>query len=247
MAQRIAIFGATSAIAADVARLYAAQGNTLYLVGRNPEKLSQLANELGTRVVGCIVQDFDRLDEASACVGRVVEGLGEIDIALIAHGLLGDQQESERELAVAEQIARTNYMSVVALAMPLANYLEKKRAGHLAVLSSVAAERGRPRNYTYASAKAALNVYLQGVRSRLHEAGVSVHTIKLGPVDTPMTASHKKNVLFAQSDQVAQQIVRVIERDVAEAYVPARWKPIMFVVRHLPERLFQRFSALSGR
>jgi short-subunit dehydrogenase len=247
MAQHIAIFGATSAIAGDVARLYAAQGHKLYLVGRNPEKMSQLASELGTHVVGCLVQDFDRTDEAASCVARVIAGLGMIDVALIAHGLLGDQEGSERDVSVAEQIARTNYMSVVALAMPLANYFEGRRGGHLAVLSSVAAERGRPRNYTYASAKAALNVYLQGVRSRLHEAGVSVHTIKLGPVDTPMTASHKKNLLFARAPDVAQQIVRTIERDVAEAYVPSRWRPIMFVVRHLPEGLFQRISALSGR
>src|SRR4051794_12156655 len=182
---KVAIFGATSAIAADVARVYAERGARLVLVGRNAEKLALLRRELGPAVAAEIVQDFDHTEQADACVERAVQALGgQLDLALIAHGLLGDQLESERSVALAEQIARTNYVSVMALLVPLANHFEALGAGRIAVLSSVAAERGRPRNYTYAAAKAALNVYLQGLRSRLYPRGVSVHTIKLGPVDT---------------------------------------------------------------
>ena len=148
---------------------------------------------------------------------------------------------------VAEQIARTNYVSVMALLIPLANHFEQQGGGRLAVLSTVAADRGRPRNYTYAAAKAALNVYLQGVRSRLYARGVGVHVIKLGPVDTPMTVDHAKNALFARSPDAARDILRAIERGKSEAYVPGFWRWIMVVVRNLPEPAFQRIGSLVNR
>lgn len=247
MPQNVVIFGATSTVAADVARVYARRGARLYLVGRNPEKLAALCTELGAAVVGSAAQDFDQTAAAESCVAGALGALGRLDVALIAHGLLGDQQKSESDLAEAEQIARTNYLSVQALLIPIANQLERQRGGHLCVVTTVAAERGRPRNYTYAAAKSALNVYLQGVRSRLYAAGVQVHTIKLGPVDTPMTATHAKNALFSDAQTVAGQIVKAIDAGRAEAYVPGFWRPIMFVVRNLPEPLFQRIGALSQR
>lgn len=247
MAQHVVIFGATSAIAAEVARLYAKRGARLYLVGRSEDKLTALVHELGPSVVGHASQDFDRLEQADACVAQAVATLGHIDVALIAHGLLSDQRETEQSLEAALASARTNYLSAMALLIPLANHMEARTAGHLAVLSSVAAERGRPRNYTYAAAKGALNVYLQGVRSRLYRAGVKVHTLKLGPVDTPMTATHEKNALFAQPGRVARDIVAAIDAGRSEAFVPWYWRWIMFVVRNLPEPVFQRFPSLSGR
>jgi decaprenylphospho-beta-D-erythro-pentofuranosid-2-ulose 2-reductase len=247
MPEHVAIFGATSAIAADVARLYAARGARLYLVARDGDKLAALTQELDEHVAGWAQQDFDHTEAAVGCVARALHTLGYLDVALIAHGLLGDQRESELDAQVAEQIARTNYLSVIALAIPLANHFEARRSGHLAVLSSVAAERGRPRNYTYAAAKSALNTYLQGVRSRLYRAGVQVHTLKLGPVDTPMTVDHHKNALFTQPARAARGVVRAIDRGIPEAYVPAFWRLIMPVVRNLPEAVFQRVGALSGR
>ncbi len=247
MPARIAIFGATSTIAAELAKLYAAKGHQLFLVGRSAPKLQALVASLGSAVVGHAQQDFDATAEAEACVARVVEGLGGIDIAVIAHGLLGDQLESEVSLQVAEQIARTNFLSVMALVIPLANYFEQQAGGQLAVLSTVAADRGRPRNYTYAAAKSALNTYLQGVRSRLYSRGVQVHTIKLGPVDTPMTVDHQKSLLFAKAPAVARGIARAIERGQPEAYVPRFWQPVMFAVRNLPELVFQQVRGLSGR
>jgi short-subunit dehydrogenase len=247
MPERVAIFGSSSAIATAVARLYAERGARLYLVARDRSKLEALARELGDSVVASASQDFDRTEHAVDCVAAAIGALGQIDVALIAHGWLGDQRESELDANMAEQIARTNYLSVVALAIPLANHLEAHRAGHLVVLSSVAAERGRPRNYTYAAAKSALNTYLQGVRSRLYRADVQVHTIKLGPVDSPMTIDHPKNALFTTPEHAARGIVRAIERGVAEAFVPGFWRVIMPIVRNLPEAIFQRVGALSGR
>lgn len=243
----VAIFGATSALAQDVARLYAAQGARLALIGRNPAKLRALGDELPEQVVFLHVQDFTDTAAAEACVEAVARELGGIDLALIAHGLLGDQRESEQQLAVALELAHVNYTSVVALLIPLANRMAAQGHGQIAVISTVAAERGRPRNYTYAAAKSALNTYLQGLRSRLYPSGVSVHTIKLGPTETPMTADHKKNALFTTSPKAAQGIVDALAANVHEAFVPRYWRPIMFVVRNLPEPVFQRIKALSGR
>jgi len=115
------------------------------------------------------------------------------------------------------------------------------------VLSSVAGDRGRPRNYTYGASKGAVNLYLQGLRTRLWSRGVGVHTLKLGPVDTPMTTTHEKTMLFARADRVAVDIVAAIDAGRAEAYVPWYWRFIMAIVRNMPERAMQRLRALSGR
>lgn len=244
---RVLVLGATSAIAARIARRYAARGSALFLVGRAPDKLARLREQLGDAVVGHLEADLDDTAGNAARVDAALDRLGGIDVAVIAHGLLGDQQASERDWQAAEQILCTNLLSAISLLIPLANHLERARTGHIAVLSSVAGDRGRPRNFTYGAAKAGLNVYLQGLRSRLWPAGVGVHTFKLGPVDTPMTVDHRKNLLFSRADVVAAQIVAGIDRNVAEAYVPAFWRPILGIVRAMPEPVFQRVAALAGR
>jgi short-subunit dehydrogenase len=245
---RVAIFGATSAIAAEVARLYAARGARLFVAGRNAAKLGQLVAALGDAVAGSYDVDLTAPGAAAAAVARALDVFeGGLDVAVIAHGLLGDQLASERELAEASRIIDTNFVSVVALLVPLGNHFDAQGAGHIAVLSSVAGDRGRPRNYTYGAAKGALNVYLQGLRTRLWSRGVGVHTLKLGPVDTPMTATHDKTPLFARAADVAAGIVAAIDAGRAEVYVPWFWRPIMAVVRRLPERVLQRVPMLAGR
>lgn len=193
------------------------------------------------------VADFNDFDNNSRIIAQAVEALGELDVVLIAHGLLGDQLESEQSFAEAAAIISTNFTSVVSLLIPLANIMEARGNGTLGVITSVAGDRGRPRNYTYGAAKGALNVYLQGLRSRLYPAGVHVTTLKLGPVDTPMTTTHEKNALFSTPERVARDIVRALSRGASEVYVPAFWAAIMKVVEACPEVAFQRLRALSGR
>jgi short-subunit dehydrogenase len=125
--------------------------------------------------------------------------------------------------------------------------MEETRAGRIGVITSVAGERGRPRNFTYGAAKGALNVYLQGLRTRLYPADVAVTTLKLGPVDSPMTLTHKKHALFGKPPSVARQIVAAMDRRESEVYVPPFWAAIMPIVRNTPEAVFQRLSFLSGR
>ena len=245
--ERVLIFGATSAIAREVTLRYARRGARLYLVGRNPQRLQALCDAAGPAVVGHATADLDDTAGNAARVTTAVECLGSVDIAIVAHGLLGDQLATERDFAEAEQILRTNLLSPISLLIPLANTLRTQGYGHLAVLSSVAGERGRPRNYTYGAAKGALTLYLQGLRSRLWSEGVAVSTFKLGPVDTPMTADHPKNPLFARAPAIARGIITHIDRGQGAIYLPWYWAPIMGVVRRLPEPLFQRLPFLSGR
>lgn len=244
---RILIIGATSAVASSVARSYSLQpGNRLYLLARNPEKLNALSEELGRAVVGRESLDFNDCARNQPAIERAFLVLGGIDLVLIAHGALGDQELSERDFHEAQQTILTNYTSVISQLIVLGNLLERQGSGHLAVITSVAGDRGRPRNYTYASAKAGVTTYLQGLRARLWPK-VRVHTIKLGPVDTPMTVDHKKTAVFISSEQAARGIIRAIARGEQEAYVPSFWRPIMGVVRALPQPVFQRLKFLSER
>jgi short-subunit dehydrogenase len=249
--RNILIIGATSAIAQEVARVHASRGDRLFLLGRDPAKLHMMADELGDAIVGSAAADFADADmkQNETRVASAIAALGTVDVAVIAHGWLGDQRQSERSFEHAEAIIATNFTSAVSFALPLVNHFEAAGAGSLVVLSSVAGDRGRPRNYTYGAAKGALSLYLQGVRSRLFRSApdVRVVTIRLGPVDTPMTVDHPKNALFGQAGPVARSIVEAETAGPLDAYLPWYWLPIMAGVRSLPERLFQRFDFLAGR
>lgn len=243
----VLIVGATSAIAAEVARLCASRGDRLALLARNPQRLAALATELGAAVVHSEAGDLNELDRNAGRIERASEALGSVDLVLVAHGLLGDQLRSEEDLDHATEILTTNLTSPVSLLIPLVNRLESQGAGHLGVITSVAGERGRPRNYTYGAAKGGLTRYLQGVRSRLHRSPVHVLNIKLGPVDTPMTEGHAKHALFGEKKAVARSILKALEGRRHVVHVTRPWGPIMTIVKALPEPIFQRFGFLSGR
>lgn len=247
MTERVLIVGATSAIAGAVAQIYARRGARLHLLARNATKLRALVEKLGAADVSTAIADFGKTSEAERLVSEAAARLGGVDVVLIAHGELGDQQLSERSFDEAEAIFRTNLLSVLSFLIPLANLLEAQGGGCVGVITSVAGDRGRPRNYSYGAAKGALNIYLQGLRSRLFKVGARVVTLKVGPVDTPMTATHAKNALFAQPTHVAARIVRALDGGAPEVYVPWFWGVIMPVVKHAPERLFQLLPFLSGR
>jgi decaprenylphospho-beta-D-erythro-pentofuranosid-2-ulose 2-reductase len=168
--------------------------------------------------------------------------MGGIDLALIAHGVLGDQQKAQADYAAAEAVLRTNFLSAVSLVTWLANYFENQKRGTLAVISSVAGDRGRKSNYVYGASKGALNVFLDGVRNRIDRSGVNVLTIKPGFVATPMTAHLPKGPLFASPETVAQGIVRAIKGRKDVVYVPGFWAVIMLIIRSIPEAIFKKLN-----
>lgn len=243
--KKILIIGATSAIAEATARILAARGDTLYLVARNEARLAAIAADLSVRGsprVGTEVLDVNDFAAHAAMLARAETFLAGYDTVLIAHGTLSDQKASESSVELTVREITTNGLSVVALLTPIANYLAQRRAGTIAVISSVAGDRGRGSNYVYGSAKALVTAFLSGLRQRLAKCGVGVVTIKPGFVDTPMTAAFAKGPLWAQPARVAAGIVKAIDHRSNTVYLPAFWWPIMLVIRALPERLFLRLS-----
>ncbi|MGC2640020.1 MAG: SDR family oxidoreductase [Acidobacteriaceae bacterium] len=241
--RRVLALGATSAIAEATLRLLAESGASLYLVARNPQKLEAVRADLLTRGAAAAtahVMDLDETAAHPAMLESAVATLGGLDLALLAHGVLGDQAKAQRDYAAAEAILRTNFLSAVSLIGWLANYFETERRGTLAVISSVAGDRGRKSNYVYGASKGALNIYLDGLRHRLHGTGVQVLTIKPGFVATPMTAHLPPGPLFAQPSRVARDIVKAIDRRQSVVYTPPFWALIMLMVRNTPAFLFHK-------
>lgn len=243
--RRIFIAGATSAIAQETARRWAARGDSLFLVGRNREKLEAIADDLrvrGAKQVEHEVRDLRELAGHEELVALAAQKLGGLDTALIAHGTLGDQKKAEADFSAAEEEIRNNFLSAASLLTVLANRFEAQKKGDIAVISSVAGDRGRQSNYVYGSAKAALSAFASGLRNRLHKHGVTVTTIKPGFVDTPMTAHVPKGPLFASPGKVADGIVRAVDQRKSVVYLPGFWRGIMAIIRAIPERIFQRLS-----
>jgi short-subunit dehydrogenase len=244
--KRILIIGATSAIANASARLWAARGASLFLVARDEAKLAAAAADLAVRgasVVHRWQMDANDLPAHEEMIKASVQALGSLDVALIAHGTLSDQSACEADPRLALQQFTTNATSVIALLTLLANEFERQRAGTIAVITSVAGERGRPRNYVYGSAKAAVSAFCEGLRARLHKSGVSLTDIRPGFVATPMTEGLALPApLVAQPEVVARRIVDGIERRSDIVYAPAFWAPIMGIIRNIPRPLFKRLN-----
>ena len=243
--KRILIIGATSAIAEATARVWAAENNQLYLVARNEERLQCIAKDLdvrGANTVEYATFDANNFDAHQAMIDQAIQSLGGLDVALIAHGTLSDQQACEQDFSVALTEFNTNAISVMSLLTHLANYFEAQKQGTLAVISSVAGERGRQSNYIYGAAKGAVSIFLQGLRQRLDKSGVHVLTIKPGFVDTPMTKDLKKGALWAQPEAIAKLINQGVASKKNTIYTPGYWALIMAVIRAIPERLFKKIA-----
>ena len=241
-AQRILIVGATSAIATEVARAFAERGASLILAGRKPERLAALADDLAVRgaaEVETAVLDVLATENHAAVVERAFAP-GRLDVAVIAHGTLPDQARCQESAAETVRALEVNFTATAALLTLLATRFEEQRGGVIAVITSVAGDRGRQSNYVYGAAKGGLAVFLQGLRNRLHHAGVSVVTLKPGFVDTPMTAQVPKSFLFSTAHRAGRSIHRAIEGRRNVAYIPWFWRPIMALITSLPESVFKR-------
>jgi short-subunit dehydrogenase len=244
--KRIIIFGATSAIATACARQWTAQGASLFLVGRDRDKLESVANDLAVRGAAAthrMQMDANDVSDHRKVVAAAVQALGGLDIALIAHGTLPDQSACEADSMMAMREFSTNGASVIALLLVLANHFERQGNGAIGVITSVAGDRGRPSNYVYGSAKAAVSVFCEGLRARLFKSGVSLTDIRPGFVATPMTQGLKlPGPLVAQPEVVAERIVQGIDRKKDVLYAPAFWWPIMMIIRNIPRSVFKRMK-----
>jgi len=242
----VLILGATSGIASALAKEFAAHQFDLVLGGRDRDELNALASDLSLRnSVRAGILPFDALDtqtHAAILTSFLTEAGNALAGAVVCIGYLGDQAKAQVDWDEARLILETNFTGCVSALNILANHFELRRTGFICALSSVAGDRGRQSNYHYGAAKAGLSVYLQGLRNRLFPAGVKVITVKPGFVDTRMTYGRPGLFLLASPESVAQGIFRAIVKGKSVVYLPWFWRPIMLIVRSIPETIFKRLK-----
>ncbi|HEX5310223.1 SDR family oxidoreductase [Aquabacterium sp.] len=243
--RKILIVGANSAIAQACARRWVQRGDAVFLAARGAAPLQSQVDDLkvrGARTIGSRVFDANQLADHAALFDEATRALGGLDTILIAHGTLTDQAKAQADVDYALAEIATNGTSVVSLMTLAAERFERQGKGAIAVISSVAGDRGRQSNYVYGSAKALVSAFASGLRQRLAKKGVSVTTIKPGFVDTPMTAAFKKGALWAQPDQVAKDIVGAVDKGRTVVYSPGFWRFIMLIIKHIPEGIFIKLT-----
>jgi len=245
MTKRVVILGATSAIARATSAALAKNGYALTLAGRDVEELARIASDLSLRhgaEVGFSEFDADRPDEHEAFVKAIIAETGGFYGVVLAFGYLGDNELAATDSAEATRIMSRNLTGAVSVLTHCAEHLRERGEGCIVGLSSVAGDRGRQSNYIYGAAKAGLSTYLQGLRNRLHPAGVRVTTVKPGFVDTAMTFGMDGLFLVASPEYVGERIARLLEKRAKVVYLPWFWRYIMWIIRCIPEFLFKRLK-----
>ncbi|MDO4231461.1 MAG: SDR family NAD(P)-dependent oxidoreductase [Lautropia sp.] len=247
--RRIVVVGATSGIAEHCTRQWAAQGNLqeIVLLGRNADKLQRQCADLQVRAgkdVKITPMTADFLDPAriQALVDEIARA-GAIDIVLIAHGMLPDQAQCQQDLSRTREAIEINAISPVLFAEAFVNAMLPQKRGTVAIIGSVAGDRGRKSNYVYGAAKGLVSRHAEGLQHRLAGTGLHVLLIKPGPTDTPMTASLKQSgAKLASPEDVATDILNAIEQRKAVIYTPRKWALIMLIIRNLPRIVFHKLN-----
>lgn len=241
---RIAIFGATSDIAIAYARRCAERNARIALFARDLPALGAVAADLkvrGAREVQTFSADFSEFDAIAAAAQQALGALGGLDVALIAYGSLPDQTALNADPVRLRAALDLNFTSPAILANALAAGLTPAGAGAIAVITSVAGDRGRQSNYAYGAAKGGLQTFLDGLRHRLFPLGVHVLDIRPGFVATKMTAHLPQGgPLWATPAKVAEDIERALGKRAAVLYTPWFWAGIMAIIRAVPRAIFHR-------
>lgn len=245
--KKIVIVGATSAIAEHCARLWLEKQPTdLTLVGRDAQRIERVVTDLKVRSpqseIRIVQAEFLDPEAIKATVENIVQS-GDVDVVLIAHGSLPEQAECQDDLTACREALDINGVSPVLYAEVFAKQMAKANHGTIALIGSVAGDRGRKSNYVYGAAKGLVTRYAQGLQHRFADSGVKVVLIKPGPTDTPMTAHLKgKGAKLAPVEGVANQIVEGVEAGKPVIYAPGRWRLIMMIIRHLPSAIFNKMD-----
>jgi len=240
--QKVLLLGGTSDIGlATVRRLAGGRRIDVVLAGRPGDRLEAAAAELKGAGHGVEVVPFDAEDRAtySAAVTAAFEG-GDVDVAIIAFGVLGDAERAWQEPDVAAALATVNYTAPVTVGVEVAGRMRQQGRGALVVLSSVAGERPRRTHFAYGSTKAGLDAFFTGLREALRPEGVSVLVVRPGFVTTKMTAGMKAAPLSVTAEQVADITVAALRSGKETVWAPAPMRAVMSALRHVPAPLFRR-------
>lgn len=243
--KKILVIGATSTIAMAFAKTHT-QDADFFLIARDAEKLKQTVDHFAVLCRGRVstsILDANDFSNHETVLNDAFATLGEVDIVLIAHGTLPDQQACERDVDLAIREFSSNGLSVISLLTLIANRMQEQGDGIIAVISSVAGDRGRPSNHLYGAAKASVTTFCEGLRVRLFKSGVHLLTVKPGFVDTPMTKGLELPKLLVVKPEVIARAINVgIARKKNTLYAPWFWYWIMVVIRSVPEYIFKRVN-----
>jgi decaprenylphospho-beta-D-erythro-pentofuranosid-2-ulose 2-reductase len=243
--QSLLVLGGTSEIGlATARRLVEGRTRRIVLAARDVAAAEAAAGELRGRGADVHVVEFDARDFAShaGVVEEAFERLGDVDCALVAFGVLGDQERLATDAGAAVHAAEVNYVGAVSVCIPLAERMRAQGHGTIVVLSSVAGERARKSNFVYGSSKAGLDAFAQGLGDRLQPEGVRVMVVRPGFVRTKMTAGLDDVPLSTDPDAVAATIERGLRRSADTIWSPAPLRVVMSVLRHLPRAVFRRLE-----
>lgn len=241
----VLVLGATSAIARAVSLELAKNGSDLFLAGRDLQELWKIASDAQVKygvAVNVAVFDADDVFTHGQFVESIVQRTGGLGGVVYAIGDLGSQADIEKDPMLARAVMDRNYVGGVSVLLYLAKHFEELRSGFIVGISSVAGDRGRITNYVYGSAKAGFTTFLQGLRNRMNKVGVPVLTVKPGFVDTAMTFGKPGMFLVASPKSVASEIVQAIKKRKDVIYVPGFWRLMMFIIRHIPEKIFKKMK-----
>lgn len=240
--QSLLLLGGTSEIGLAVAKKYAQRRPLrVVLAARPSERLDKAADEL--RAVGATVStvEFDALDTAShAAVLDKAFGDGDIDVTVVAFGLLGDAEQAWQDHARAVELAQVNYTAPVSVGVLLAERLRRQGHGRIVALSSVAGERVRRSNFVYGSTKAGMDGFYLGLGEALRGDGITVTVVRPGFVRTKMTEGMKPAPLSATADQVADVVVTAVTKRKELVWAPAPLRVLFSILRHVPRPIFRR-------
>lgn len=245
--QSVLVLGGGSEIAtATVRRLVADRTRTVVLAGRTPDRLDAVAQDLraaGASTVDVVAFDADRPETHAEVIEGIWTDHPDIDLVVVAFGVLGDQAAFEADPAAAAAAATTNFTGAVSSGLHVAKHLEAQGHGTLVVLTSVAGERARADNYVYGSTKAGLDAFAQGLGDRLHGTGASVMVVRPGFVRTTMTAHMPDGPMPTTPEAVADDIVSGVRRGAHTVWSPAKLRPVFSVLKLLPRPLWRKVAA----
>lgn len=242
----IVLFGATSAIAHAIAKEYANdKQHTFTLIGRTEMRLNACKQELqayGSIDCDIILIDFSSIDDIQHAIEQCIQRSGRIDMAIVAHGSLTNQEKAQNDIHYLTEEFTLNALSHIIISQLMYNHFAQYGSGILIGIGSVAGERGRKGNYAYGAAKSSIATFLSGLRHGNKHENIHVMTVKPGFVSTPMTSEIPHSFLFVSPEFVAKEVKRGVEQRIEQMYIPTYWRFIMMIIRAIPEAMFKKLN-----
>nr|WP_299034515.1 decaprenylphospho-beta-D-erythro-pentofuranosid-2-ulose 2-reductase [uncultured Pseudokineococcus sp.] len=240
--QRVLLLGGTSEIGLAVVRRLAGERKVaVVLAGRPTPRLDETAQELRGEGHAVEVVGFDGTDRASwaPAVESSFSG-GDVDVAVVAFGALGDAERDWQDAAAAADLVTVNTTAPVALGVDVAARFRRQGHGAFVVLSSVAGERPRRSNFAYGATKAGLDAFFTGLREALRPEGIRVLVVRPGFVRTKMTEGLSAAPLAVDAAAVAEAAVTGLRGGRETVWVPGAMRYVMSILRHVPSAIFRR-------